>query len=90
MIQLFQTVNILMILKAIVLMWDHTNILIYDNDIEAIGHMPYQTLSNNPDNKVYGANMGPIWGQQGPGGPHVGPMNLAIWVYQYHACWSRL
>ena len=24
--------------------------------------------------------MGPIWGQQDPGGPHVGPMNLAIWV----------
>ena len=23
--------------------------------------------------------MGPIWGRQGPGGPHVGPMNLAIW-----------
>ena len=25
------------------------------------------------------ANMGPIWGQQDPGGPHIGPMNLAIW-----------
>ena len=25
-------------------------------------------------------HMGPIWGQQDPGGPHVGPMNLAIWV----------
>ena len=23
--------------------------------------------------------MGPIWGWQDPGGPHVGPMNLAIW-----------
>ena len=23
--------------------------------------------------------MGPIWGRQDPGGPHVGPMNLAIW-----------
>ena len=33
----------------------------------------------SPDNKVHGANMGPIWGQQDPGGPHVGPMNLAIW-----------
>ena len=33
-----------------------------------------------PDSKVHGANMGPIWGRQGPGGPHVGPMNLAIWV----------
>ena len=29
--------------------------------------------------------MGPTWGQpegrQDPGGPHVGPMNFAIWVY---------
>ena len=32
-----------------------------------------------PDSKVHGANMGPIWGQQGPGWPHVGPMNFAIW-----------
>ena len=33
-----------------------------------------------PDSKVHGANMGPIWGRQDPGGPHVGPMNLAIRV----------
>ena len=33
-----------------------------------------------PDSKVQGANMGPIWGRQDPGGPHVGPMNFfAIW-----------
>ena len=31
-----------------------------------------------PDSKVQGANMGPIWGRQDPGGPHVVPMNLAI------------
>ena len=24
--------------------------------------------------------MRPIWGRQDPGGPHVGPMNSAIWV----------
>ena len=34
---------------------------------------------NIPDSKVHGANMGPIWGRQDPGGPHVGPMNFAIW-----------
>ena len=34
-----------------------------------------------PDSKVHGANMGPIWGRQEPGGPHVGLMNLAIWGY---------
>ena len=33
-----------------------------------------------PDNKVHGASMGPIWGQQDPCGPHVGPMNFAVWV----------
>ena len=35
---------------------------------------------NHPASKVHGANMGPIWGRQDPVGPHVGPMNLAIWV----------
>ena len=38
------------------------------------------THSNYPDSKVHGANMGHIWGRQDPGGPHVGPMNFAIWV----------
>ena len=33
-----------------------------------------------PDRKVHGANSGPTWGRQDPGGPHVGPMSLAIWV----------
>ena len=32
-----------------------------------------------PDSKVDGANMGPTWGRQDPGGPHVGHVNLAIW-----------
>ena len=45
--------------------------------IEAISHTPLTVL---PDNKVHGANMGPIWGQQDPGGPRVGPMNFAVWA----------
>ena len=36
-----------------------------------------------PDNKVHGANMGPIWGREDPGGHHVGPMNFAIWASAY-------
>ena len=42
------------------------------------------TASDNagpyPDSEVHhdGANMGPIWGRQDPGGPHVG-INLSIW-----------
>ena len=33
-----------------------------------------------PDSKVHGANMGPTWVLSAPCGPHVGPMNLTIWV----------
>ena len=33
-----------------------------------------------PDSNVHWANMGPTWGRQDPGGPHVGHVNLAIWV----------
>ena len=40
--------------------------------------MSYVTIQTNPDSKFDGANMGPIWGRQDPGGPHVGPMNIAI------------
>ena len=36
--------------------------------------------NDSPDSKIHGANMGPIWGRQDPGGPHVGFMNFAIWV----------
>ena len=43
-----------------------------------VGGVDYHT---NPDSKVHGASMGPIWGWQDPGGPHVGPMNLTIWEW---------
>ena len=33
----------------------------------------------SPDSKVRGGNMGPVWGREDPDGPHVGPMNFAIW-----------
>ena len=41
-----------------------------------------------PDSKVRGANIGPTWGRQDPGGPTgprwvpCWPMNFTIWVYQ--------
>ena len=35
---------------------------------------------NFPDSKIHGANMGHTWVLPAPGGPHVGPMNLVIWV----------
>ena len=40
-------------------------------------------VKGGPDSKVDGGNMGPIWGRQGSGGPHVGPMNFAIWDAKY-------
>ena len=46
-----------------------------------------------PDNKVHGANMGPTWVLLSPGGPHVGPMNLAIRILlllQLETCLSLL
>ena len=56
----------------------HDNIL-HDNTTTPllIGSQQSVTLfsnENNPDSKVHGVNMGPIWGWQDPGGPHVGPM----------------
>ena len=39
---------------------------------------PSSTLVTNPDSKVHVANMGYIWGQQVPGGPHGSPMDFAI------------
>ena len=42
-------------------------------------YLPRQWLPGNiPDSKVHGANMGPTRVLSAPGGPHVGPMNLAI------------
>ena len=42
----------------------------------------------NPDSKVHGDNMGPIWGRQDPGGPHAGPINFAIWECK-HDCINK-
>ena len=41
-------------------------------------HSNQQCMSGQfPDSKVHGGSMGPIWGRQVAGGPHVGPMNFA-------------
>ena len=45
-------------------------------------------MAHTPDSKVRGANMGPIRGQQDPGGPHVGPMNFVIWDTFCDGQWS--
>ena len=38
------------------------------------------SLTAFSDSKVHGANIGPIWGRQDPGGPHVVPIKFAIWT----------
>ena len=48
-----------------------------------------------PDSKIHGANMGPTWGRQDPGGAHVGHTNRAVWVALakniiYYVCGDRL
>ena len=48
------------------------------NDAEKPLEYPL-TFKNYPDSKVHGANMDPIGGRQDQGGPHVDPMNFAIW-----------
>ena len=42
--------------------------------------MHVNILCTYPDSKVHGANIGPTWVLSSPGGPHVGPMKLALWV----------
>ena len=42
------------------------------------------------DSKVLGAIMGPIWGREDPGGPHVGPMNFAIWDGDTTVLWEAI
>ena len=46
-------------------------------------------MTNSPESKVHGANMGLIWGRQDQGGPRVGYMNFAIWecVQLYPVIW---
>ena len=40
---------------------------------------PFTDAESGPDSKFHWAYMGPIWGLQDPGGPHVGTINFAIW-----------
>ena len=49
-----------------------------DNTSTSLTHCGWnKRQSHYPDSTVHGANMGPIWGRQDQGGPHVGPMNFA-------------
>ena len=54
--------------------------------------MNYIFFGSIPDSKVDVANMGPTWVLSAPGGPHDGPMNLAIRddICQYTDCESDI
>ena len=61
--------------------------LIGDDESRIIGtclnSLPVWNLYGAPDSKVRGAIMGPIWGRQDPGGPHVGPMKRSHQVTRF-------
>ena len=50
------------------------------NELTNVDHVSSLSVPY-PDSEIHGPNMGSIGGRQGPGGPHVGIMNFAIWVY---------
>ena len=59
----------------------------YNKDVLNISFLPtscpvpiMHILEISPDSQVHGANMGPTWILSAPGGPHVGLINLAMWV----------
>ena len=54
----------------------HANTLI--SVVHYLNHRWNCGMCDHPDSKIHGANMGPIWGRQDPGGPHVGLLNFAI------------
>ena len=43
----------------------------------------------SPDSIVHGANMGPIWGRQDPGGTYFGLMNFIVHVVNMGPIWGR-
>ena len=43
---------------------------------------------SNPDSKIHGTNMGPSWGRQDSGGPHVGPMNFLVSGLSFLTHWA--
>ena len=54
-------------------------------------HPAITQAHNSPGSRVHGTNMGPTWVLSAPGGPHVGPMNLAIrecWLLRLDKEWT--
>ena len=66
-----------------VILWHHTPqgqpVTKHETPLHNNIHKALLIIDYSPDSKIHGANMRPIWVRQDPGGPHVGPMNFAIW-----------
>ena len=56
------------------------NVIWWQGNATCTGSVLICFRTDFPGSRVHGANMGPIWDRQDPGGPHVCPMNFAIWV----------
>ena len=50
-----------------------------DSKLALVQVIAWHKTGDNLDSKIHGANVGPTWGRQDPGGPHIGHMNFAIW-----------
>ena len=70
--------HVICLYESLTWLWKPNISVVSLHDIVLIGE---HNSNAYPDNKVHGANMGPIWGREVPHGPHVGPMNFAIWVW---------
>ena len=55
-------------------------------NVTVLGLIILKDVQTNPNGKVHGANMGPIWGRQDPGGPHADPANFVTWVKGKTTC----
>ena len=63
--------------------WDQSETSVSMNVYQGTRGSVSANLCTTPDRQVHGANIGSIWGRQDPGGPHVGPTNFVICVYEW-------
>ena len=66
-------------LNTRIYLWDNIRSWLFNKmALHCNTHVAGWSHKLTPDSKVHGANMGPTWVLSAPGGPHVGPTNLAI------------
>ena len=65
---------------------DQTLVLKISDGGAECAHGSLEVSHAYPGSKVHWANIGPIWGRQDPGGPHVGPMNFDFMAHWQVLC----